>query len=724
MKKINTEKPFRFAIALSFPCEIRDYIEQVDEALSQWCAPEKVFYDDRFLPEITGFEADTFLQTFYHDQSELIVVFLSREYEQKKWCCNVEWRAVQGLINKRNLGNRNSILLLRFDKPEIPGVIDSVPNISTVTPQQTAEIIWQRLQILRRKSPTSLTLRAERQTDFVRPENIPYPRNPCFTGRDEVLTRLHDNLVLSHQPQVISGFGGIGKTQIAAEYAYRYQAGYTALFWARADTIQSLMSDFIALARLLNLPEADLADESLAVAAVGNWLETHEDWLLIVDNADNPDLVADFLPPNGPGHLVITSRAQVFDALGISEPVVLLKMEPEEAKLFLLTRTGRKQVSKEEDEALSALAGRLEYLPLALDEAAAFIVGTKSGFEGYLARYETLDLLLFEKRERVVGQYPQSFAAACALNFDEVDRSFPAAADFLRVAAFLYPEKIPFELFTSGAPELGPHLSEAFAANDPILLDEVVETPARYSLIHKVITGHTYAVHPFVQAMVRETMDTDTERLWAERVVKAMARAFPHRVEFSTWPLCERLLPHARTCVDLVIGWGFESEEVVRFLNRVGYYMDERARYAEAEPLFQHSLTIREKTLGPDHPDVAISLNNLAELYRQQGRYAEAEPLFQRSLAIWEKALGPFHPDVAISLNNLAGLYYQMGRYAEAEPLFQRSAAIWENALGPDHPEVAESLGNLAELYRQQGRYAEAEPLFQRSLAIWEKAQT
>jgi tetratricopeptide (TPR) repeat protein len=145
-------------------------------------------------------------------------------------------------------------------------------------------------------------------------------------------------------------------------------------------------------------------------------------------------------------------------------------------------------------------------------------------------------------------------------------------------------------------------------------------------------------------------------------------------------------------------------------------------RYADAVPLGQQLLAIREKALGRDHPDVATALNGLGELYRHQGRYADAEPQYRRSLAIREKALGRDHPDVAQSLNNLALLYSDQGRYADAEPLYQRSLAIWENALGRDHPYVAAVLNNLAELYRSQGRYADAEPLNRRSLAIWEKA--
>ena len=159
-----------------------------------------------------------------------------------------------------------------------------------------------------------------------------------------------------------------------------------------------------------------------------------------------------------------------------------------------------------------------------------------------------------------------------------------------------------------------------------------------------------------------------------------------------------------------------------RALNDLAELYHDQGRYADAEPLFKRALTIREKALGPDHPDVATTLNNLAELYHDQGRYADAEPLYKRSLAILEKALGPDHPDVATDLNNLAELYRDQGRYAEAEPLYKRSLAIKEKALGPDHPSVAASLKNLAGLYRNQGRYAEAEPLSKRSLAIYEKA--
>jgi CHAT domain-containing protein/Tfp pilus assembly protein PilF len=166
---------------------------------------------------------------------------------------------------------------------------------------------------------------------------------------------------------------------------------------------------------------------------------------------------------------------------------------------------------------------------------------------------------------------------------------------------------------------------------------------------------------------------------------------------------------------------GPDHPDVAHSLNGLAGLYYSQGRYADAESLFQRSLAIREKALGRDHPDVANSLNNLAGLYWSQGRYTDAEPLYQRSIAIWERVLGRDHPDVATSLNNLASLYADQGRYADAEPLHKRSLAIRENTLGRDHPAVATSLNNLAGLYRRQGRYADAEPLYKRSLAIREK---
>jgi tetratricopeptide (TPR) repeat protein len=160
------------------------------------------------------------------------------------------------------------------------------------------------------------------------------------------------------------------------------------------------------------------------------------------------------------------------------------------------------------------------------------------------------------------------------------------------------------------------------------------------------------------------------------------------------------------------------EEILALYLNEWGTALYQGGDYRSAEPPLTRALAIREKVLGPEHPDVATSLNNLASLYRAQGRYAEAEPPLTRALAIREKVLGPEHPDVATSLNNLAGLYATQGRYAEAEPRYQQALAIQEKALGPDHPQVATYLGSYAALLRATHRTLDADQLDIRAKTI------
>ena len=202
----------------------------------------------------------------------------------------------------------------------------------------------------------------------------------------------------------------------------------------------------------------------------------------------------------------------------------------------------------------------------------------------------------------------------------------------------------------------------------------------------------------------------------AERLTRGADKLREEGTYDAALPLAERALTLREKAL------GPDHPDVATSLNTLAVLYIAKGDYARAEPLALRGLAIREKALGPDHPAVAISLNDLAVLYWDKGDYARNEPLYQRSLAIWEKALGPDHPLVALSLNNLAKLYWYKGDDAAAEPLFQRSLAIREKALGPDHPDIATSLHNLALLYHHKGDYTAAEPLYQRSLAIRKKA--
>jgi tetratricopeptide (TPR) repeat protein len=550
--------------------------------------------------------------------------------------------------------------------------------------------------------------------------NVPHPRNLFFTGRAQILDDLHEALTETGKG-AFSGMGGVGKTQTAVEYAYRHRGEYKAVLWAKADTVESLKSDYVAIARKLKLLQKDETDREAVVAAVKRWLEAHDGWLLILDNTDDLTIVSDLLRREWNGHILLTTRAY---ATGGLTKVEVTEMMPEEGTLFLLRRAKLIEV----DDALGAATGadqalameitrELGGLPLALDQAGAFIEEAQRSLAEYLDLYRKEGVELRADRGGIISDH-EPVTITFSLAFRQVLSADAAAADMLRACAFLAPEAIPEEIFVSGAGELGENFTAMSGGG--LGLVKMIGEAIRFSLIRRNAKNGTIEIHRVVQQVLKDEMDKETRRLWAERVVRALNQTFP-AAEPKTWPLCEKLLPHAQEAARLVEAYGFEFVEAARLLNYTGTYCYDRAQYREAEPLFIRSLGIREKAHGMEHPDVATSLNNMGMLYNSQGRYAEAEPLFMRSLAIYEKVLGPDRPDVAMSLNNLARLYDSQGRYAEAEPLYVRSLNIIEKEFGTEHAHVATSLNNLGLLYDSQGRYAEAEPLYVRSVSIVEK---
>jgi tetratricopeptide (TPR) repeat protein len=581
-------------------------------------------------------------------------------------------------------------------------------------------------QPAREKSPVAPRLRPmpllDRRQQFCGPLwNVPYSKNPFFTGREKVLADVERELYASGLA-ALTGMGGVGKTQTAAEFAHEHRDEYSAVLWVSAASQDTLASDFAAIASLLNLPEKDEKEQALAVAAVKRWLAANAGWLLIFDNASDLAKVHGFIPRATKGHVLLTTQAQ---ATGDIQAIEVRDMLPEEGALLLLRRAkitrADAPLSEAGDAARDTAANtskELGGLPLALDQAGAYIEETGCGLVSYLDLYRTRRADLLKRRGGFGPDHPESVATTVSLSFEKVAEASHAAADLLRFCAFLHPDAIPEEIFTKGAAELGTNLSSIAA--DPLELNTACAEILKYSLVRRDADAKTMDIHRLVQEVIRDGLTEEEKRQWAERAVRAINQAFPS-VGFANWARCERLVPQALVCATLIEACGFEFEEAARLLDQGGYYLYERARFSDTEPLYQRALAIRERVQGPDHPGVAMTLNNLAELYREQGKFAKVEPLCQRALAIRERVLGPDHPDVAMSLNNLAELYREQGKHAQAEPLCQRALAINAKTLGPDHPRVATSLNNLAELYREQGKYAQAEPLCQRALATTEK---
>ncbi len=587
----------------------------------------------------------------------------------------------------------------------IPSVI--APTVRAMAPMESLE----------RKSPSPQAT-APKQLF-----TVPLPPNPFFTGREEVLDELKKTLEKSGIA-ALTGLGGVGKTQTAAHYAHQHRQDYPWVLWVRAENADTLFADLSQLAGRLALPEREAKEQSVIVDAVLRWLDEQERWLLVLDNVEDYSVVRDLARKAGANghHVIITTQIHAMGAIGRQR---LFPMQQEQGAALLLRRANRlaadvplSNFDAAEAGLARAISDEVGGLPLALDQAGAYLEKTGCGLQDYLTLLRQR-LKEFAERRGGLDSDHLSVAATFLASFDKLARQNPAAAELLQAAAFLPPDAIPEEIFTQGAAKFGPLLQEA--ASDSLKWDEAIGAAFRFSLLERNPNKKVLAIHRMVQAAARSRMSAEERAQWAEQVVRAVNAAFP-QVEFSIWDKCERLVPSAQHCAALVDEYGLSFPEAARLLNEAGLYLKQRARYTEAEPLYRRALAIWEKALGPDHPQAATSLNNLAGLLQATNRLSEAEPLCRRALAIWEKALGPDHPQVAIGLNNLAQLLQATNRLIEAEPLMRRALEIDERSYGPDHPNVAIRLNNLADLLRVTNRVGEAEPLMRRALEIDERS--
>jgi tetratricopeptide (TPR) repeat protein len=585
---------------------------------------------------------------------------------------------------------------------------------------------------------------------------LPFARNPFFTGREDVLEQLRTHLQTTGtaaigQPQAITGLGGIGKTQIAVEYAYRHRHDYQAVLWCLAESQEALTAGFVAIARALSLLEYQEQDQTITVQAVIKWLQTHQQWLLILDNVEDLQLLPPFLPSLNEGHIVLTTRA--FATTSLARRIEVKELDDTPGAVLLLRRAGivpadrgLEDASLEEQMVACALSKELGGLPLALDQAGAYTEETQCGLTNYQQRYQKQRAQLLARRGGV-SDHPEPVATTWAISFEKVKQKSRLAAQMLQFCAFLAPDAIPEELVVQALISIAPSSGQANngwleGEGSPLngllnllhdekqeetsteelswKIDDAVAVLRAYSLIQRKTHEKMLSVHGLVQAVVRDGMQKWEYEVWTTCLVCALEALFPS-AEFHTWELCARYLPQALACAEWMTQVDQRYPVGDSLLYRTGNYLLQRAQYQEAEPLLKRALAICERQLGKKHRDTGAILNTLGALYDAQGRYEEAEPLLKRALAICERKSEASHPNVASCLNNLAGVYKKQDRYLEAEPLLERARAICEQQLGKEHPGTATSLHNLAGLYKEQGRYLEAEPLLEQAVAISEQ---
>ena len=565
--------------------------------------------------------------------------------------------------------------------------------------------------------------------------NVP-ARNPNFTGRGGELEQLARALAAgSVTVHSVHGMGGVGKTQLATEYAYAHATDYDLVWWVAAEESAAIPDQFAALAVRLDLDLA--ADPEALRALVHDRLRTVPGWLLIFDNADRveeirPWLPGGLMPPGIPGHVIVTTRRGGFASMG---PVLDLDV----IDLLDGVRMLRARVPELSRETAERIAEELGRLPLALEQAAAWLDRSQMPGQEYLELLRSCGADLCT-RGHVVDRVG-TIDTLWEISVGRITGENLAAVHLLGVCAYLAPESIPLDLFTAHADLLPEPL--ASVASDRLAFGEAIAILVDYSLVKR--TAAWLQLHRLVQAAVRARDASPQDRPQVHQyglapmvnqdsgtmidslpVALRLLRADAPTKILGTpqdWPRWSVLLPHvlATTVHADHAPWPLGPAvmaDAAWLLDQAGTYLRVQARLTEAKVLQDRALVIIEAAYGPDHPEVATHLNNLALILRDLGQPESARPLQERALAIDEAVYGLDHPEVATHLNNLALILRDLGQPESARPLQERALAIDEAVYGLDHPEVATDLNNLALILRDLGQPESARPLQERALAI------
>ncbi len=554
--------------------------------------------------------------------------------------------------------------------------------------------------------------------------NMPYRRNPLFTGRENILSslyeRLHSGKAMS-QVQAICGLGGCGKTQVAVEYAYRHHHEYSMILWLRGDRRETLREDCNVVAtQFLFQGKGDHV-----VDFVKSWLKASTNWLLILDNVENLALLKTFIPANVHGHILLTTRTQTTGT--IAQRLELCKLERNEAILFLLRRIKKLAQDAPLTDACQTdvskaheIAELLGDLPLALDQAGAYIDETGCNLNDYLSLYRTKRINLLSMRGSLGVEHAASVSATFAHTFDKVAQISPAALDLLRFCAFLDPSAIPEELIRHAAEQLGPTLQPI--ASDPFALDAAIATLRKYSLVHRTPETKLLSLHPLVQAILRDRMCEKMHAEWVERTIRAVNHAFPDIEEIDMWHRCQSAIPHVQACIILIKSHHLLSVEAVRLLYQAGRYAHIQAYYSEAEMLFEQAATIQKQLSSATEQETATDLSiAFWHRYNKPGHYSLVETLIQKELAHAEQALGGYNQYAAILSVKLAELYYKQGKYSQAEQAFLQSLTTKEHYVGLLHSSVIANFTGLGFVCLALGKYCLAESYLLHALNVWEQ---
>ncbi|MBD2597686.1 tetratricopeptide repeat protein [Nostoc spongiaeforme FACHB-130] len=608
----------------------------------------------------------------------------------------------------------------------------------------------------------------ERQKQLTPTKHIPRG-SVHFVGRETELTLVHENLQRGDDV-AISGMGGVGKTELATQYAKQYQNNYDGIVWFN-DRASNLAAEVLSFFVQLNF---EIPQEqggrllTLQEQVAWCWLQYPQaelPILIVFDDVTSLDNLGGVVPSDKRFRVLVTTRLRNLDP-NLIQQIPLDVLSPEKALKLLKKLLGKDKRVDNQPEAADAICEFLEYLPLGIELVGAYLAQDPDlHLHIMLERLQQRKLAEAALQDRETLNSTQlGVKAAFALTWEELE---PPTQQLGRFLSLFAPQSILWDLVvwvaTGGddeddpSPNLSPTGVEALIPPFPVFdtlrerregglgglglsADEINEAKKqlykRHLLQQVEDSQGYYKIHALVRWFLQEQlanageMKSVLETTFATAMI-TVAQTIPQQATSENIERVKYVIPHIEDLGERIIAEVTQPKEqqinspasvpndkVIRVFVGVAGFYEGQGLYQLVKPWIQECVNVCQVLFTGDHPNVALSLNNLAGLYNIQGQYRQAEPLLIEALAMRKRLFTGDHPDVAQSLNNLALLYKSQGRYSDAEPLYIEALAMTKRLFTGDHPNIATSLNNLAVLYDNQRRYSQAEPLYIEALAM------
>jgi hypothetical protein len=538
------------------------------------------------------------------------------------------------------------------------------------------------------------------------------PRPVMLAGREALLADLHSRLAGAEEdgPRIVAlhGLGGVGKTSVAVEYAHQHLTSLGVVWQFSAEDEAVLGAEFMRLAVMLGVAGVML-DRRDPLALVHSALaDSAAPWLLVFDNAPDAKSLRPFLPPAGNGQVLITSQSALWPP-GQGVEVQVLNVRA--AAKFLTARTG-----DPDGQSARELAVLLSGLPLALEQAGAYIQATGGSLAGYAG-------LLGRRRADILSRgepsgYAGTVATSLGLAVAQLEKTAPAAAGLLRLLACLASEPVPLGLLLASGDiraklDAGPCVQLRTLTGDPVAQSDAVAALRRYSLVTPDKGGHVSA-HRLTQAVILDQLSADMARQWRNTAAVLVEAAIPADIRSpETWPACAVLFPHVQVALP------HDSDGMTQIASYLGYSGD----YPAARDLHQKIVLARERVHGSEHPSTLNARAGLARWTGVAGDRHAARASYAALLPVMERVLGQEHPDTLAAASDMARWSGRAGgNPAVTRDQYAALVPVLERVLGPEHPETLAARGNLAHWIGEAGDAATARDMLAELQTVMDRA--